>query len=846
MFNLKLNFSVRQFSNWKVLFYTFLFALLPFTFYLLPSSVKADDTPIPQIHFPCDIDTKNPEFASLRPYQAAACGDANKAYFCSNNLIFTETFQDFPQCQSQAPASGSFVCDLGAGKYIPDHNLTVNLADAELPILGNTELTSNSQNANDQIDNGTKMSEYVSWYLEGTQNKAESGANDASNTVDFSGPIQKIMPQAILDAQRIDTIDTIKTNVPQVDEDGNSTGKTEASNHNQIVVCAEPDNSGLFKGVFDFLGIGKFSAKPCYSGGGSAASGEMRLSDWNSKLNANVALNSAIQAAIAALKVVYPFVPSGAIEQSIGDHWEYAKPPLPWDNGKGQPFATEAEYQKAYHEWRGNICAIIPVINHVVCFENIFVPSKYADMFQYVPLANTVDKHGAEADFIAEIQPSGETEIINKSYDIPKSSPLWMAHTQEDKDLSAFLNKSYTPQGVDSVPVPETTETNDCRVVDVRSNPGDNLFAGQTHGIIVPNVHYTITKVPCTVHTEVKENKNADHMPCGNLQPIGTMCTTKTVKCDAEINITLPTVTKTPWADEIWQSTVANSNSTFRKIYPKVGPGAPVSCIADTPTSTGVTYTPIDPVGNGADNFKVRDANGNNTTDNPQLQFPHIGSVYDYFLKGIQQALRPKGYGEGTPASGNYCSTKTTCDGTLFAKLGPPGNTTPEAHDYFSSQIKPLLTPQLIAIYAQAEQVTGVPCEILAGVHFEEGDNSPSASLQNGGPLSGSLLASAIQAGNEIKAKVGGRISTWDQAITALSRYNGGGNSNCGRGVPYTGPCPPPEGVDDLYPMAWIDPRHLVMYLIYCSDFTQCSPYPKVERPGVLTVATELYLSEGK
>jgi hypothetical protein len=125
-----------------------------------------------------------------------------------------------------------------------------------------------------------------------------------------------------------------------------------------------------------------------------------------------------------------------------------------------------------------------------------------------------------------------------------------------------------------------------------------------------------------------------------------------------------------------------------------------------------------------------------------------------------------------------------------------------------------------------------------------EGSNNMNQSLQNGGALSGSLLASAIKAGNEIKGKVGGKISNWNQLITALARYNGTpGNSNCGRGVPYTGPCPPPEGIDNPYPMAWLDSRHLEMFLIYCADFTQCSPYPPFERPGALAVAIEVMKS---
>lgn len=693
-----------------------LFILLAiFVPFIFPSKVfAASDTPIPGIHFPCNL-TDNPEFASLRPYQAASCGDANKAYYCSNSLIFVETFDNFPICNSQGPENGHFVCDLGGGKYIPDHQLTVNLADVNEPILGNTDLTKNSQNPTDQIDDGTKVSEYLSWYLGGTLNKAETGSSTPTNISDWAGPIQKIMPQAMLDAQRIQSIANLDKQVAQITEDDITTGKTENAQHNQIVVCANHDGSGLWAGLQDLLGLGKYNPVDCYKGNGSAASGDlvMRLADWNATLGANVVINSIIQGFINGLKLIYPFIPSGALEQSISDHWTSAKPPLPWDDGTGAPFATNALYQKAYAEWRGNICAIIPLVNSVICVGNIFVPTKYADLFPYIPLANTTDTHGAEADFIAEIQPVGETEITGKSYDIPKSAPLWTAHNQEDKELSDFLNTSYTPKGLQSQSVAGDTEAPLCRAVSVSANIGDNTFAGQPHGIEVPNVHYTITKVPCNRTTEEKSNTQAHPNACPG--GLGVRCFVRSLKCDAEISITLPTVTKTPWADEIWQSTVANSASTFRRIYPKVGNNAPVSCIADNPAASKVTYTPIDPVGNGADNFKVIDPLGANTTANPQLLYPHFGSVYDYFLQGIQQALRPEGYGTGTPVSGQDCSN---------IACGELPSTLPKATGActLSSTGGINVPTSLKKLLEAAGQTYNVPPSLILGIMFGEGD----------------------------------------------------------------------------------------------------------------------------
>jgi hypothetical protein len=248
--------------------------------------------------------------------------------------------------------------------------------------------------------------------------------------------------------------------------------------------------------------------------------------------------------------------------------------------------------------------------------------------------------------------------------------------------------------------------------------------------------------------------------------------------------------------------------------------------------------------------------------------------------------------------SSSKCGSKEivgTCDGTKLKKIlgdsvTPPS---PAANSYFYSYILPGLTPEVISAYAAAEKATGVPCEVLAGIHFEEGGNEPSRSLQDGRPLSGvTLEESAIKAGEELNGKAGGSISDIDTLISALSRYNGGGNSNCqpsgscpaaasltrcGNTVacattasacisaptPQPGSCRatcgsgsfpwpitynycsphPKEGYDDPYATdMWQSPQNDTMYLLFQYDYTQTIPIPH-GRPGALTVALSLYLT---
>ncbi len=69
--------------------------------------------------------------------------------------------------------------------------------------------------------------------------------------------------------------------------------------------------------------------------------------------------------------------------------------------------------------------------------------------------------------------------------------------------------------------------------------------------------------------------------------------------------------------------------SVFKRIFPKTNTEGSVGQIIDLAGSTNITYSGTNVQGS--------------TTD---LKLPHIGGVSEYFLKGIQTALRPKGYGE--------------------------------------------------------------------------------------------------------------------------------------------------------------------------------------------------------
>jgi hypothetical protein len=146
-----------------------------------------------------------------------------------------------------------------------------------------------------------------------------------------------------------------------------------------------------------------------------------------------------------------------------------------------------------------------------------------------------------------------------------------------------------------------------------------------------------------------------------------------------------------------------------------------------------------------------------------------------------------------------------------------------------------------LAVYQQASEKTQIPWQILAGIHHIEGSCNPAKNLQNGATLTGTLLDSAIQAGNSLKGKIGKIPTNFQELAKALALYNGPGNSNCNKGefVPYPAKyCPPSYPYEDhIYPLSFFDnERHEQMYVVYCADRVKCDHIVAYTKPGVLTV----------
>lgn len=635
---------------------SFLFTLALISLFFAGKVYAAD--PIPEFgRIDCpdfDNEKSNPNFNSSRPYQASPCGDAPKAVMCGNSL---QIIEDTPSVREPLGTEFSYkVYQMQQKSYI------AKLTEATFPIAGNTELTRNSTTSEDEIDDATKVNEYLNWYLNGINNRAEYGEtkNTDYETVNLSGPVQKLLPGAIQDAQRLVTIRNLYESADYAAEEpqnpGDHPGPTqlehdEAITHDQIVVCTKNAVRILplwLTNILDLPTIGAETPTECYPNPGLKADGSaFRLNMWNGQSDILALINRARD----FLPLIFPQVPEAIFDGA--EHWPKNYPPLPWSDEEGKPFETDLDYQKAYNEWRGQLCTFLelPILGRKLICVGAWpvITNPYADLYPYVPLSNTVDKNAHTPITGVGINGIGgtEVELPNIAYSIEQEPVLMYPHTAEVSELSDLLNTTYIPkEGTTSDEPTDSTEplidpvTNKCRIVELRSNPGDNLFPdlapSEVNVVVFP---YTVTRRPChDVESNYLDRAYAS--------------------CRGQVAIEIRMVTKVPYAKEIFDSTTAGADSTFRRIYPKVEEGAPVTCIANIPSVTKAQYVSVE----NMDGMKVIGPLGDNTTDNPQLYFPHFGSVYDYFLKGIQTALRPKGYGEPTPISGALCQTVQPVD----------------------------------------------------------------------------------------------------------------------------------------------------------------------------------------
>lgn len=295
--------------------------------------------------------------------------------------------------------------------------------------------------------------------------------------------------------------------------------------------------------------------------------------------------------------------------------------------------------------------------------------------FPYLPFSSTEDLVGTADSALGggfpscaggnTNPPTVESGITCADYNADNSTRnLYFAHIQEDNELGLMLQKTFKPTGVDDAgtgrtePLQELNNIPYCEQVESRTNPGDKLYGE----LVRPT---DVNKLPIQGTLTYSANFTCDFPPvlqadidaciasnCGTLTGpaydacvANSGCDRTSNTCQREVYIPFKVNVASPELTTTWERFVDGSMSIFKRIFPKVGPGTPVEEIKDIPGKSGAVYNSTNTGGSNlvSSQTLAGDPAQMRPGSTAEIYFPHIGSVYDYFLKNIQKALRPKG-----------------------------------------------------------------------------------------------------------------------------------------------------------------------------------------------------------
>lgn len=207
-----------------------------------------------------------------------------------------------------------------------------------------------------------------------------------------------------------------------------------------------------------------------------------------------------------------------------------------------------------------------------------------------------------------------------------------------------------------------------------------------------------------------------------------------------------------------------------------------------------------------------------------------FNQTYDYVLSCQRVEDMFLGRCKGNPKGEEK---QSFCKGEAYKNIKnmPLATGVPEfAKNLFIADVAPRITDELIEAYEYAEKETGIPCEIVAGIHWTEGGLNADQSVFDGGTLRGTLKEDAKAAMLLLIDKFQGKFDKnnieYKDLVAAIGNYNGNLNKNCDKDTRWNskGKCPAQFSAEDHpHPLAWIDDRHSDMDLIHCLGFVEFS-----------------------
>lgn len=673
-----------------------------------PEAFDDDNRPFPPPYQACD-QTYNwndapADFHSLRPFQASSCypeGTDINYFMCGNDLIAVEKFtlsnpnQDLGginrSCRTEVRNGDTVhICEYDFEDRIIE--VDIDLSTARLPFMGMTEgtLENNSQyQPFGDLTKAQKTNEFVSWYLNGANNRAEHNQlvyykdypqdqeelseqeNDklqslVQETFDFAGPLNKLLPRRVQQDIRVKQIYR-----------GTGEGGKKNDRHNQIVGClynVEGQNfvydlvTDLFLGgtgavgdIFNFLNslgpvdylvpdeftqgkeVAEHPPGPCYPELDEDNDGEITSDE------------------LSALKLPSILIPDLKvdIERKRLSSWLDQLPP------KREDFDSFSDYWRAYQNWRGDFCPSIGFF--YFCFDepggDTLRPNWPGELFSYIPLSSTEDLEGWVEPIAAIKQIGGQVSVTSAEFQFDSGNTvdhkLYFPHMQEASELAQIAQTTFVTGNdteiknnwltIDGFTPNETRDsnydTNFCEPLESRSGPGDSLFGNYDgsdgddepiSGTIKYSGNFTCEFQETIDQQGVQDCLNEDVDPPNDFN-FCVATNTDYSTCEVEARTALSIYVGTPKVQEVWERLVDGSQSIFKRFYPKVGVGRPVEEIEDIPAETQISYS------SSADQTFAGNPDAQRPGSNAKLYFPHLGSIYDYFLKGIQKALRPHG-----------------------------------------------------------------------------------------------------------------------------------------------------------------------------------------------------------
>lgn len=629
----------------------------------------------------------NLDFHPLRPYPGSPCDQLIPKSKPENQPITfacgksigpkdSKSFNPYGEDSDCRREGGQAICERAL-----DYNLTVNLNDTKIPILGNTE--------NLSLTDAQKTNNYLTWYLSGSvQNWLEDRLfplvkSDMDRLVNFSGPLRKLLP--------FDTQNYLRTVVA----DNKQSSGREVDYHDYLAGCKEKATIDLPSILPPF----KLTVvNPVYLERVIARIIKF-FPDFLENRESNK-LYEAILHAINAVSTDQAVACQLFLGISLDDKYRLSELKLPpdpldpkYDNEKGF-----VEFWKDYMIWSGK--TNIPWIGPVDLPIPFYLPDHWAQIFQNVSFS-TLEDTTSEVTISVFDDPrtsKQDPEVITRdpakpiTLTIKKSdSRIYLPHLRSARALTDLLQSLSAPlpdkfnneliagkvtehQGeTDGIPVVNHTDNNSsvipnqpapsplfghdpsirdydydarCELTDFRTNPGDSVLGDQ----ITANLKYTqifkFTPVPtvgsiadgargCRSDNQCKSGNCKDYDDFG----IGNCAVTPQIQ--QPVKGFAATYTKTPFIDEIYQKLVAGPQSIFKRFMYKLEPYGIE--LKDIPGMSTANYSATNGVTGQAVGVKAGDGRGP-----AQVYWPHLGSIYDYFLGAsggelnLQKLLRPK------------------------------------------------------------------------------------------------------------------------------------------------------------------------------------------------------------